>query len=79
MVGECGYYVDYGNEDEAYQAVLAALDDHHLGNLARERMVDCFPLKRRREQIAEVLEDAYGQRRGPLRRPVKEEVAARNV
>ncbi|HEY2107698.1 MAG TPA: glycosyltransferase family 4 protein [Candidatus Binataceae bacterium] len=79
LVGECGYYVDYGNEDQACQAVVAALDDRHLGTRARERVVDCFPLKRRREQIAEVLADAYGQRRRPLGRPVKEEVAARDV
>jgi glycosyltransferase involved in cell wall biosynthesis len=79
VVGECGYYVNYGDADQAYQAVLAALDDGHLGSRARERVVDCFPLKRRREQIAEALEVAHQQRRGPMRRPVGEEVAARDV
>jgi glycosyltransferase involved in cell wall biosynthesis len=79
VVGECGYYVDYGNQDQAHQAVLAALNDPHLGSRARERVVDCFPLARRREQIAGILQDAYAQRRGHSMRSLPGPLAADNV
>lgn len=79
LVGECGYYVDYGNQEQAYVAVLAALEDRRLGNRARERVIDCFPLARRRDQIAEIVEVAYGRRPGRVERPLREEAAARDV
>ena len=66
VVGDCGYYVEYGNGDEAYRAVLAALDDPRIGLRARQRVMDCFPLKVRRKQIAAALEEVCERlRRGP--------------
>jgi glycosyltransferase involved in cell wall biosynthesis len=64
VVGECGYYVDYGSEDEAHRAAVAALDDRGMGMRARERVMDCFPLRRRHEQIAATLEEVCGRRGG---------------
>jgi glycosyltransferase involved in cell wall biosynthesis len=65
VVGDCGYYVGYGDEDAAHQAALAAMDDPDMGMRARQRIVDCFPLQRRREQIAQAIEAARGHHRVP--------------
>jgi glycosyltransferase involved in cell wall biosynthesis len=35
VVGDCGYYVSYGDDHGAWQAAMAALDDPHLGMRAR--------------------------------------------
>lgn len=56
VVGECGIYVDYGDPAAAAQGMQAALQQPALGRRARERVLDCFSLAQRAEQLQAVLE-----------------------
>ncbi len=56
VVGDCGYYVQYGDKEAARTAFKRALDDDKLGARARERVRDCFSLDRRRKAIYSTLE-----------------------
>jgi glycosyltransferase involved in cell wall biosynthesis len=51
VVGECGYYADYGDVEQAFYAVQRALVDSDTGWKARERVCDCFPIHRRRHEL----------------------------
>jgi glycosyltransferase involved in cell wall biosynthesis len=51
VVGDCGYYAEWGNITESCAAVEQALADESLGARARERVLDCFPLEKRRRAL----------------------------
>ncbi len=55
VVGDTGYYADYGDIESACTATRTALDDRGLGDRARERVLDLFPLERRRRELLHVL------------------------
>ena len=55
VVGDCGYYADWGNIAESCAAVEHALADGILGSRARERVLDCFPLEKRRRDLLGIM------------------------
>ena len=79
VVGDCGYYVNYGDGDGAYQAALAAMNDAQMGRRARQRIIDCFPLQLRRQQIARALEQALERRHSRFGDHEVEKLASPNV
>ncbi len=60
VVGECGYYVDYGDIPGACAAVQAALEDPRMAGMARKRILDNFPTERRREALQAILNELIG-------------------
>jgi glycosyltransferase involved in cell wall biosynthesis len=63
VVGDCGYYVDYGQPDAAREAVTAALEDRTIGRRARARVLDCFPLARRGNELLALVNELRDDRR----------------
>jgi glycosyltransferase involved in cell wall biosynthesis len=55
VVGDCGFYCEYGNVDDQERALHTALDGPDLGESAHQRILECFSLERRRRAIAELL------------------------
>jgi glycosyltransferase involved in cell wall biosynthesis len=78
VVGDCGYFVNYGDEEGAYHAALAALEEPRLGMRARERVIDCFPLQRRRQHIASALAEVTWRPRGRVKRSTQGDLAVAN-
>ena len=59
VVGNCGYYVNYGDVNGACKAVKAALEDDTRGQLARERILSEFPMDRRRRGMRALIDVLY--------------------
>jgi glycosyltransferase involved in cell wall biosynthesis len=57
VVGDCGIYVPYDNPRAAAEGVREALSKPDLGKRARERILDLFPLEKRKEAILRLLSD----------------------
>jgi glycosyltransferase involved in cell wall biosynthesis len=57
VVGDCGIYVPYDNPKAAAEGVREALSKPDLGKRARERILDLFPLEKRKEAILQLLGD----------------------
>ena len=55
VVGNCGYYVPYGDVEKTRAAIISALENTKLGLAARERIETCFPLSRRKEGLVKVI------------------------
>ena len=55
VVGDCGFYTEYGDVHAARDALEAALTDHRTGFRARERVLDCFPYERRHAELLRVI------------------------
>lgn len=55
VVGDCGIYAPLNDPRAAADAVREGLSQPHLGRLARERILDLFPLKKRKEAIYQLL------------------------
>ena len=51
VVGDCAFYTNYGDVPAARDALEAALADHHMGFRPRERVLDCFPYRRRHAEL----------------------------
>ena len=58
VVGDCGYYIRYGDVGAACEAVSWALQDMQLGRRARSRVLDMFSLERRRVTLRKALNQA---------------------
>jgi glycosyltransferase involved in cell wall biosynthesis len=58
VVGDTGFYVSYGDEKATVEAIKRALKaPEELGEKARERIIELFPLERREEQVVEIIEE----------------------
>ena len=55
VVGECGYYVDRLDHVELAEKIRLALKDSQTGRRARERIVNNFPLERRKEELLKAI------------------------
>jgi glycosyltransferase involved in cell wall biosynthesis len=53
-IGDTGYYVPYGNIDSTVDALQKALRSEK-GNLARERIVNNFPLEKREKRLKQII------------------------
>jgi len=51
VVGDCGFYTKYADVHGARDALEAALADNHLGSSPREKVLDCFPYRRRQAEL----------------------------
>ena len=57
-IGDCGFYVPYGDEISTAKAIEKALQVYeNLGKKARERIMKMFPLKRREIKLKSVLNE----------------------
>jgi glycosyltransferase involved in cell wall biosynthesis len=59
VVGDSGFYVEYGNVEETTKAIGEALGSE-LRKKARSRIETNFPLKRREERIREIIDNLRG-------------------
>jgi len=55
VVGDCGIYVPYNDPKAAAEGVRKALGQRDLGKRARERILDLFPLEKRKQAILQLL------------------------
>jgi glycosyltransferase involved in cell wall biosynthesis len=61
VVGDCGFYVPYGDVEAAAEAIEKALSDTNLGKRARRRAVDMFSKEIHNKKLLELVEN-YGHR-----------------
>ena len=55
VVGNAGYYVPYGNISKTVEAIKAALKDGKKDEMARERILNLFPLEKREKSLVELI------------------------
>jgi len=55
VVGDCGYYIERLNSRELARAIEEAMRDSGTGRKARGRIVELFPLEKRRKALLAVL------------------------
>ena len=56
VVGDCGFYVPYGDEKATAEAIKKALDaPEELGKKARERIIKMFPLEKREKELVRII------------------------
>jgi len=56
FVGDCGFYVPYGDEKATAKAIKKALNaPDELGKKARERIIKMFPLEKRERELLKVM------------------------
>jgi len=60
VVGECGFYVPYGDEKATAEAIKKALNaPDELGKKARERIKKMFPLEKREMELRKLINKVY--------------------
>ena len=57
VVGDAGYFVDYGNLDQIIEAIKKALKDDEKGKKARKRIIENFSLEKRDEKLKQIVYD----------------------
>jgi len=58
IVGDTGFYVEYGDEKATAEAIKKALDaSDDLGEKARQRIKEMFPMERREKEITRIIEN----------------------
>jgi len=57
VVGEAGIYVPYNDPEATALAIKEALENRTLGEKARERIKELFPVEKRRRRLKEVVEE----------------------
>jgi len=55
VVGDCGFYTEYGDASATRDALEAALADNQMGFRPRERVLDCFPYWKRHAELLRVV------------------------
>ena len=55
VVGDCGYYVPYGDVEKTREAIQTALVNAGLRAAVRERIKKCFPLSSRKDGLMRVI------------------------
>ena len=64
VVGDCGFYVPYGDLQKTADAIRQACSDSSdLGIRARERILSIFPIENRKVQLLQVFEEASSNKR----------------
>ena len=58
IVGDCGFYVPLEDPQATAEAIQSAIQpsNAHLSHRARERIADCFPLQRRKENLFNLID-----------------------
>ncbi len=56
-MGDCGFYVPYGDSDAAAEAIRKSLNASDLGRRSRERIKSLFPVERRERRLAQLVEE----------------------
>jgi glycosyltransferase involved in cell wall biosynthesis len=56
VVGDCGFYADYGSENETVKMIKKALISDY-GPKARERIATQFPLSKRKEELIRIIDE----------------------
>ncbi len=56
-IGDCGFYVPYGDPEATAKAIRKALNSPDKGRRARERIKDLFTLERREKGLVQVLDE----------------------
>jgi len=59
-IGDCGFYVPYGQADATAKAIRKALSSQDVGKRARKRIMDLFALSRRERGLEQIL-NAVGE------------------
>ncbi|RLF30482.1 MAG: glycosyl transferase family 1, partial [Thermoplasmata archaeon] len=60
FVGDCGFYVSYGDEKATAEAIKKALNaPDELGKKARERIKEMFPLEKREMELRKLINKVY--------------------
>lgn len=58
VVGDVGFYVPYGDPQTTAEAIRKALGaDPEMGQQARQRIIDNFPLEKRHQKLLEIIEE----------------------
>ncbi|MDO8530736.1 MAG: glycosyltransferase family 4 protein [Dehalococcoidia bacterium] len=57
VVGDCGVYVQERTPEALARGISEALKRPELGPRARQRIVDCFPLEKRRREVLKTVEE----------------------
>ncbi|MBI4307951.1 MAG: glycosyltransferase [Chloroflexi bacterium] len=57
VVGDCGVYVDRREPQGLAAAIAESLQWPELGLRARQRIVECFPLEKRRQALLQIVEE----------------------
>jgi glycosyltransferase involved in cell wall biosynthesis len=55
VAGNCGFYIDRFSPKELADKIKEALNHPELGKLARKRIIEQFPLEKRREELLRVV------------------------
>jgi glycosyltransferase involved in cell wall biosynthesis len=62
-VGDCGFYVSYGDISATVEGIRKALDaSQSLGEKARKRMLTMFPMEKRKEALHRVIQEVMENR-----------------
>lgn len=56
VVGDCGVYVQERTPEALARGISDALQQPEMGPRARQRIMDCFPLEKRRRELLEAVE-----------------------
>jgi len=56
-IGDCGFYVPYGNPEATAEAIRKALISPDKGKKARERIKNLFTVERRAKRLTQILEE----------------------
>lgn len=59
VVGDTGYIVEYGDIGQAQRAIQKALNNEKNGDLARERIINLFPLEPREVKLISQIEGLF--------------------
>lgn len=65
VVGDAGFYVPLNDAKATAEAFLQAFktENRHLSEMSRERIAECFPLRKRKQSLCEIVEELYSQKR----------------
>ncbi|MEW6614769.1 MAG: glycosyltransferase family 4 protein [Thermodesulfobacteriota bacterium] len=60
VVGDAGYYLEYLSPQELADTIKTALVNPQVGKLARQRIIEHFPLEKRRKELLETTKSLMG-------------------
>ncbi len=60
VVGDCGVYVQERAPEALARAIAEALQRPEMGPRARQRIIECFPLEKRRRELLAIMDNLAG-------------------